>query len=305
MKELYRKHRPKKFEDVIGQDDAVETLKRKRETNSIPHAILFHGPYGTGKTTLARIVARYLKCGKFDFIEKNTADYRGIDSIREIRATMNQAPIDGDSRVWLLDEFHMATREAANGTLKLLEDPPEHVYFMLATTEPEKLLVGIRQRCLQVKLNPISEDALEDILNVVCGKEGIKISHTVIEKIAEYAGGAAREALQILDKVYQLDGEKNQLKAIEKSSTTTATIEIARKLMNPKTKWREIAPILKELENEDAENIRWMILGYGKSVLLKSDNARAFRMIEAFRDNFYDSKWAGVVSACYEILQEK
>jgi len=686
VKELYRKHRPKKFEDVIGQDDAVETLTRKFETNSIPHAILFHGPYGTGKTTLARIVVRHLKCGKFDFVEKNTADYRGIDDIRSIRNTINQAPIDGDSRVWLLDECfvgdtiietpngskylrdikvgdsvysafgldkvinvfkkqiplnrlvkirlsdgrtiycsdghefytergwvrtknllkkdllfsfvpymmqeilkgtkyennnmsklqernimfngigkctnilqqvlcysvsvskngetmsgmrqtctpicestgqiqqnflqselstnrqnektrisekdiqqknkqknksvslavlpkrarletsramflendrtqsfpqsknrtesnedkttegyltclegqtwwqrtihqittkimdkirlqlevgiintnkqegylsnqlqsryrkqvvknsyrsrwkrtsceeiyakrcqetetigivgvesieiyqhtnnkssfegvvddkekitdeitlydlemenhpsyfangilvhncHKCTGDAQNAMLKLLEDPPEHVYFMLATTEPEKLLAGIRQRCLQVKLNPISEDALEDILNVVCGKEGIKISHTVIEKIAEYAGGAAREALQILDKVYQLDGEKNQLKAIEKSSTTTATIEIARKLMNPKTKWREIAPILKELENEDAENIRWMILGYGKSVLLKSDNARAFRMIEAFRDNFYDSKWAGVVSACYEILQEK
>ena len=305
MKELYRKNRPKKFEDVIGQDDAVETLKRKIETDSIPHAILFHGPYGTGKTTLARIVARQLKCGKFDFIEKNTADYRGIDSIREIRATMNQAPIDGDSRVWLLDEIHKATSDAQNAMLKLLEDPPEHVYFMLATTEPEKLLAGIRQRCLQVKLNPISEDALLEIINNICKKEKIKLSDAVKEKIAEYAGGAAREALQILDKVYQLDGEKKQLKAIEKLSTTTATIEIARKLMNPKTKWREIAPILKELENEDAENIRWMILGYGKSVLLKSDNARAFRMIEAFRDNFYDSKFSGVVSACYEILQEK
>ena len=305
MKELYRKNRPKKFEDVIGQDDAIETLTRKIETDSIPHAILFHGPYGTGKTTLARIVACKLKCGKFDFVERNSADYRGIDSIREIRSSMNQAPIDGDSRVWLLDEFHKATNDAQNAMLKPLEDPPEHVYFMLATTEPEKIIAGIKQRCLQVKLNPISEDDLFEIINNICKKEKIKLSDAVKEKIVEYAGGAAREALQILDKVYQLDDWKKQLKAIEKSSTTTATIEIARKLMNPKTKWREIAPILKELENEDAENIRWMILGYGKSVLLKGNNARAFRMIEAFRDNFYDSKFAGVVSACYEILQEK
>jgi len=304
MKELYQKSRPQTFNNLLGQEDAVTTLQKKLETDTIPHAILFHGPYGTGKTTLARIVVRCLKCSGDDFVEMNSADVRGIDGVREIRSVMGQAPMYGDTRVWLLDEVHKATNDAQNAMLKLLEDPPEHVYFMLATTEPERLIGGIKQRCLKIKLNPIADLQIRRILVRVCKKEKISVSKKVILKIVKYSGGSAREALQVLDKVYLLDGEKEQLKAIEKASLKTATIEIARRLMNIKTKWRDIAPILKKLENEDPEQIRWMILGYGKSVLLKTSNARAFRMIEAFRDNFYDCKFAGVVAACYEIIQE-
>jgi len=303
MKEFYRKHRPKTFADILGQEGAVSTLEKKAKTNSIPHAILLHGPYGTGKTSIARVLARVLKCSKYDFQEKNTADYRGIDSIREIRATVNQAPIDGDCRVWLLDETHKCTGDAQNAMLKLLEDPPDHAYFILATTEPQKLIEGIKQRCLCLKLNPIPIEQLIHIVKRVCKKEKITLSSDVLDKLTEYAAGSAREALQILDRIYQLDLEKQQLKAIEKTSVTTQTILIARSLMNTKTKWRDITPILKELENEDAEQIRYLILGYAKTVLLNKDNPRAFRMIEAFRDNFYDSKFSGIISACYEILQ--
>jgi len=304
MKALYRKNRPKRFEDVLGQEDSINTLQNKLETDSMPHVILLYGPYGTGKTTLARIIAKSLKCSKFDYVERNSADHRGIDGIREIKNTMNQAPMNGDVRVWLFDEVHQVTKIAQDDMLKLLEEPPEHVYFILATTDPEKLSKGIQQRCLRVKLNPIDEKYLCIIVRHTCKKEDIEISKKVILKIAEYAGGSAREALQILDKVYLLKGESKQLKAIEKTSVATQTIEIARRLMNTKTKWKDIAPILRELQNEDPEQIRWMIMGYGKSVLLKSGNARAFRMIEAFRDHFYDSKFAGVVAACYEIINE-
>lgn len=302
MKELYRKYRPKKFEDVIGQEDAVKTLTKKFEKHTVPHAILFHGPFGTGKTTLARIVAKELKCSNVDFVEKNTADYRGIDDVREIRAVMNQAPMDGDVKIWLLDEIHKATNDGQNAMLKLLEDPPDHVYFFLATTDPEKLLQGIKQRCLSIKLNPIKNPALLKILQNICKKESIKIDEEVLEKIVEYSGGSARDAIQILDKVYLLDDTKEQLTSITKASVRTASIEIARKLINTKTKWRDIAPILKELENEDPETIRWMILGYGKSVLLNKENTRAYRMIQAFRDNFYDCKGAGIVASCWEVI---
>jgi len=304
MKAFYRKYRPKTFDDVLGQEDAVKTLTRKWESDTIPHSILIHGPYGTGKTTLARIIARCLECDKFDFTEKNSANYRGIDEIRNIRSTVNQAPIGGPVRVWLLDEVHKATNDAQNAMLKLLEDPPEHAYFILATTEPEKLLKGISQRCLSLKLNPIPDKSIYNIVKNVCSKEKIKLSKPVMQKLVEYSDGAAREALQILDRIYQLDDEDEQIEAIEKVSIKTQAIQIARMLLSTNTKWRDLAPILRELQNEDSERIRYMILGYGKSVLLNKDNPRAYRMMDAFRENFYDSKFAGVVVACYEILQE-
>lgn len=306
MKELYRKYRPKKFVDIYGQDKAIAALKKKCRTDSIPHAILFHGPSGTGKTTLGRIIARRLKCGKYDYSETNTADYRGIESIRSIRKSIPQAPIHGNCQVILMDECHKLTSDAQNALLKLLEEPPDHVYFILCTTEPEKLLRTIRSRCMEIRLQAIEHDDLVSLMHNICKKERIKIpeqiSGTVLSKIAECANGSAREAIQILDSVQNLDSTAEMLEAIEKVTLKAQVISIARKLLDTKTKWKDIAPILKDLENEDAEQIRWMVLGYAKSVLLKSDNPRAFRMIESFRDNFYDNKFAGVVSACYELI---
>jgi len=301
--ELYRKYRPKRLKDVKGQTEAVNILKKKIEAGSIPHAILFHGPPGTGKTTLARIIARHVKCSQYDFQENNTADYRGIDSIREIRNVIHQAPINGQSRVWLLDEVHKATNDAQNAMLKLLEEPPDHVYFILCTTEPQKLISTIQQRCTVIRLLPIPPDDIEKIVKNVCKQEHIKLSDKVLEKLVEYAEGSAREALQILDKIYQLDSKSEQMAAIEKASVTAQVITIARQLLNPKTKWKQISPTLKQLENEDAEQIRYIVLGYAKAVLLNKDTPRAFRMIEAFRDNFYDCKFAGIVAACYEVIQ--
>jgi len=302
MEEFYRKYRPEKFSDVIGQDSVVNIIKNKWKTKTIPHAILLCGPFGVGKTTIARIIAKCLKCSPYDLIEKNSADYRGIDDIRAIRSTMNNAPIEGDVRVWVLDECHKITSDAANALLKILEDPPSHAYFILATTEPERLLDGIRQRCLVLKLNPISEESLQAIVQQVCSKEKIKLAEPVMEKLLEYAGGSAREALQILDRVHQLESKQEQLEAITKISTTTKVIEIVKLLLNKNTKWNQLTPILKELQGEDAEQIRYITLSYARSVLLGRDNPRAFRIIEAFRDNFYDCKFSGVVAACYEVL---
>lgn len=303
MIELCHKYRPRKFQDVIGQDEATSSLRKKCKKNTIPHAILFFGPAGTGKTTLARIVSKQLNCGKYGLKELNTADYRGIDSIRAIRDTINQAPIDGDVTVYLFDECAKLTGDAQNALLKMLEEPPDHAYFILCTTEPEKLLDTIRQRCtLKIRLKPVENEEIENRLTFICKEEKLKISEKVIAKIAECSEGSVREAIQRLDDIKELEDEEEMMNIIEKASLKAQVIEIARLLLNKNTSWKDMAKLLKNLEKEDPESIRYMILGYAKAVILNSGSPRAYQMLEVFSDNFYDSKMAGVVKACYELL---
>jgi DNA polymerase III gamma/tau subunit len=299
--ELYREYRPRRFVDVIGQDEAVDLIKRKLKSE-YPHVTLIHGPSGTGKTTLARIVAKRLKCEGHDFQEMNTADFKGIETIRGIRRVINQAPLIGESKVWLFDECHKLTSDAQNSLLKILEEPPNHVYFFLCTTEPEKMLKTIQRRCMKVRLKTIELRDLQSIIHHVCEKEDVKFSDDVLEKISEYAFGSAGEALQILDSIIEMEDEDAIIEFIEESSIKTKVDKIAAKLLKIETKWKPMAALLKELKDEDAERIRRGIMGYAQAVLLNGDNARAFRMMELFRDNFYDCGFAGVVAGCYEVI---
>ena len=155
-KELYKKHRPKNLKRVFGQSVAIGTLKPLIEAKQVPHSLLLTGPSGCGKTTLARILVKELKCAKADFMEVNCADFRGIDTVRDIRTRMMQAPIGGDCRVWLIDEAHMLTSAAQTAFLKMLEDTPDHIYFFLATTHPQKLLKTIKTRCTEIKLKEMT-----------------------------------------------------------------------------------------------------------------------------------------------------
>ncbi len=131
MTELYKKHRPKEFKKMVGNVSTVQTLVNMIKRDTLPHTILFHGPSGCGKTTLARILKNQLDCSDVDFKELNCSDHRGVDTIREITRTMNMAPTGGKVRIWLLDEVHQMTKDAQNAALKIFEDTPNHVYFLL------------------------------------------------------------------------------------------------------------------------------------------------------------------------------
>lgn len=306
MTELYKKHRPKKFKAVVGQGDAVGMIQSMIKAKKVPHTILFSGPSGCGKTTMARILKDYLGCGDNDCNEVNCADFRGIEMVRDIRQRMGLAPISGSCRVWIIDEAHQLSRDAQNAFLKILEDTPPHVYFMLATTDPQKLLPTIRTRCTEIKARPILQRVLYDLIIKTADKEGAEISEEVVERIAQCADGSARKALVLLHQVIDLEDDEAMLSAIDSADSQKQAIEIARALLNPRTKWSEMAAILKGVD-EDPESLRHMILSYATNVLLGGGKMapRAGFIIEMFSENFYDTKKAGLVASCYGVINSK
>lgn len=307
MAGLYLKYRPQELKHVVGQDEAKEALLSilDRDEEDIPHAFLFEGPSGVGKTTMARILAAELGCEGSDLHEMDIADFRGIDTVRTIRQHMGYKPKQGTCTVWLMDEVHKMTKDAQNALLKALEDTPEHVYFLLATTEPQALINTIKTRCTTLSLRDINETDLIKAMRRVAREEELKVPKNVFTQIAEDSCGSARMALVILDKVKDLSPEKMLAAAKQQASKSNESIELARVLMNPKSTWKKAAPLLKSLlEQEDPEGIRRMLLGYGASVLLKGDNPQAFILLDCMKDSFFYSGRGGLVRACYEVLDE-
>ncbi len=307
MTELYKQYRPKKLDELVGQSNIIRTIEGWGKPDQIPHALLLTGPSGCGKTTLARILRRMLRCSKGDFSELNTADFRGIDMVRDVRSRVMLSPLGGgDSRVWLVDECHKLSVDAQEAMLKLLEDPPPHVWFILATTEPNKLKATIRNRCTTLELKPLRDDDMERLLAGVCRKENIEELTDVMEKIVEVAEGSPRKALVLLDQVAGIEGEEAQLEAIAATESQREAIDLARLLMKPKAQWSEVSKLLNSIEGLEgqAEGIRRMLLAYHTKVLLGGGEkaGRAFDILSSFRDNFFDSGKAGLIAACYEIV---
>lgn len=299
MKELYKKHRPKTLKGMVGNISTIQTLTNMLERDTLPHTLLFHGPSGCGKTTLARILKNQMKCSEVDFKELNCSDSRGVDTIREIARTMNMAPTGGEVRIWLLDEVHQMTKDAQNAALKILEDTPNHVYFFLCTTDPQKIIATIKTRCCQLPVELISIDDTKKLINRVLKREEEELENDLIADLVDAAAGSARRALVILDRVLNLPPDAREA-AIKDDPEEKATIDLCRALVKGES-WGKVSGILKGLKAEP-ETIRYSVLGYANACLLgKGPKERPALIIEAFSDNFYDSKAPGLSLACYEV----
>jgi DNA polymerase-3 subunit gamma/tau len=224
---LYRKYRPQLFGDVIGQDHVTTTLAREVVEGKVAHAYLFAGPRGTGKTTTARLLAKALNCvdrseigepcnqclscagvtegNSLDVIELDAASHNKVEDVREIRANVGTVAVAGGARkVYILDEAHMLSRAAGNALLKTLEEPPEHVVFVLATTEPYKLLDTIRSRAQRFDFLPVPVEVLIDYLGDIAGREGFTATADGLAGVATHAKGSVRDAMSLLEQVAAL-----------------------------------------------------------------------------------------------------
>lgn len=205
---LYRKYRPKDFDEVVGQNHIVEPLLRAVESGKPAHAYLFVGTRGTGKTTVARIMAKRLGVGQSDLFEIDAASNRGIDDIRELRDGVTTYPIESPYKVYIIDEVHMLTKEAFNALLKTLEEPPSHALFILATTEVEKVPDTIVSRCEVYEFLKPSDKVLANHIIDIARREGAKLDPSAGDLIALLGNGSFRDAIGYLQKAMHLSEDR-------------------------------------------------------------------------------------------------
>jgi DNA polymerase III subunit gamma/tau len=303
---LYLKYRPDSLEQIKGNADITLTLEGMlSDLTSCPHSFLLHGPTGCGKTTIARIISSRLGCKGNDLQEVDSAQFRGIDTAREIRSQSNYMALESNCRVWIIDECHKMTNDAQNGLLKILEDTPNHVYFILCTTEPQKLLPTIKGRCSIFQVKPLSEQDMFHLLRKVTHREGERLDKEIYDIIICDSLGLPRNALQILEQVLRADPERRVEIAQQAAAEQSQSIELCRALLKPNASWKEVNTILRGLQDQDAEGIRRVVLGYCKSVLLKGDVYRAGLILEEFINPFYDSGFPQLIYACYSVIKTK
>lgn len=224
---FYLKYRPQNFKSIMGQEHIITTLENALKHNSLTHAYLFSGPRGTGKTSLARIIAKSLNCKNLtdgiqpcddcdncrailegrlvDMIEIDAASNRGIDEIRDLKEKIQFAPTQGSCKVYIIDEVHMLTKEAFNALLKTLEEPPEHAYFILATTEVHKIPETIISRCQQFSFKRITQQVIVDRLKEIAANENIQAEPDALELIARQSAGGLRDAIGLFEQM-NIDG---------------------------------------------------------------------------------------------------
>lgn len=290
MAELINVYRPTDFDEVWGQEDAVASLERLVEADD-SHAFLFVGPSGVGKTTLARIIAMKKGCDRRNLLEMDAASHSGVESIRDLTQRIQYKGMGSATRVVIIDECHSLSKNAWQALLKALEEPPEHVYWCLCTTEEGKVPKTIGTRCSTIRLGPVPEDDLFDFLVHIRDSEGYSCDDEVLALVAKRADGSPRDALSKLSVVASADSRQSAAAMLRTFvEGDEAVLEFCR-AMFARADFGIVRPLLAALMGLNAEGIRIQVCAYMRKVILdekgKSRNvARAAEILHEFGTPF-------------------
>jgi DNA polymerase-3 subunit gamma/tau len=299
---LYRKYRPEDFDEVLGQDHIVKVLKGAIKLGNISHSYLLFGSRGTGKTTIARIIARELQTSPNDIFEIDAASNRGIDDIRELREGISTLPFDSKYKVYIIDEVHMLTKEAWNALLKTLEEPPAHVIFILATTEIEKVPETIVSRCQVFTFKKPSTTVLRELIEKVIKSEKWKIAPAGVELIATLGDGSFRDTHGILQKLMSYSKDKSiTLEEIE-SVTGAPSTELVNSFIES-IALKNIEKGLQAVQNASTQNIDMEL--YLRLVLAKLRVALLLRYAPEMKSELAESMSDDDKAFMLSILREK
>lgn len=293
------KYRPQNFKEFFGSDGIKKSILKNLGT---VHLYLFHGQKGCGKTTLARLVGYELGVDNFEMHEMDAASHRGIDDAKTLRSGIFMKPMRGERKMYIIDECHMLTREAAPVWLKPTEEPPEHVYFAFCTTEIGKVLPTIRSRAKagEYQVKSLSRREMHGLLSWVCVEEKLDVDKDVYNAVLAGGEGIPRDTLGLLEKVKGLTKGQALELAIAGGMEDISVLELCRLLLDVKTsRWARARKILQGID-EEPEKVRRAVLGYMSKVMLGEDIPRAAAIVcEEFADNLFDTGRSGLALAVY------
>lgn len=288
MSNYHNQFRPADLDMVLGQDHVVSALREYKRKNVWPHAFLFTGLAGTGKTTLSRIVGKELGADKTGIIEVDAAVFNGVDTMRSLIGDLQYTNLgESDIKFIILDECHMLSKSSWNSLLKVVEEPPAHVYFAFCTTESDKVPTTIQSRCTQFNLKPVPYSDLCNLLEAIVALENLPIPQQGIDLIARSAFGSPRNALTALNLCGHCTNLDEVRIALEEAEGDADSIELCRLLTGSAAPtWKKVVALLKRMDNKSPESIRLVVVNYVAKVLLGTTSEAAatkyLAVLEAF-----------------------